>query len=611
MSCSKPAVKRKVDDEHRQFQEKWEKQYFFIEHKGIPTCLICTEKVAVPKEYNLKRHYTTRHAEEYAKYQGDERANQVAKLKTCLLRQQDFFKKATKENDAAVEASYVVSMMIAKAGKSFKEGEFIKKCMLQAASIISPEKKGQFSNVSLSANTVAERISDLSSDIYDQLCEKIKCFSVYSVALDETTDITDTAQLAIYVRGVDDNFEVTEELLSLVPMHGQTTAQEIFHQLCDAFQNAGLPWRKFVGITTDGAPSMIGRKKGLVALVNKKKEEEGLEEVIALHCIIHQQALCSKCLKFDNVMSFVVKCINQIRSRGLKHRMFRAFLEEIESEYGDVLYFTEVRWLSRGNVLKRFFELRAEVKAFMEKDGASVPLLSDPKWLMDLAFLVDITHELNVLNKRLQGQGQLVSAAYDSVRAFSTKLTLWKDQLSQTNLCHFPACKSLMDSGTLFSHEEYVDVILKLQEEFDHRFADFKRHRATFQIFADPFSFDVQDAPPVFQMELIDLQCNSELKAKFRDVSGKADKLGQFLRELPPSFPELSRMFKQTMCLFGSTYLCEKLFSTLNFNKSKYRSRITDAHLQAVLRVSTASSLTPNVARLCKSKRCQISSSKK
>ncbi|KAL1260101.1 hypothetical protein QQF64_007928 [Cirrhinus molitorella] len=101
----------------------------------------------------------------------------------------------------------------------------------------------------------------------------------------------------------------------------------------------------------------------------------------------------------------------------------------------------------------------------------------------------------------------------------------------------------------------------KLQEEFDHRFAGFKTHRVTFQIFADPFSFDVQDAPPVLQMELIDLQCNSELKAKFREVSGNADKLGQLLIELTPSFPELSRMFKRTMCLFGSTYLCEKLFS--------------------------------------------------
>ena len=66
---------------------------------------------------------------------------------------------------------------------------------------------------------------------------------------------------------------------------------------------------------------------------------------------------------------------------------------------------------------------------------------------MDLAFLVDITQEQNVLNKKLQDQGQLVSAAYDNVRAFSTKLVLWKALLSQTNLCHFPACKALMDSG--------------------------------------------------------------------------------------------------------------------------------------------------------------------
>lgn len=37
----------------------------------------------------------------------------------------------------------------------------------------------------------------------------------------------------------------------------------------------------------------------------------------------------------------------------------------------------------------------------MEKDRVAVPVLSDPMWLMDLAFLVDITHELNVLNKKL------------------------------------------------------------------------------------------------------------------------------------------------------------------------------------------------------------------
>ncbi len=126
MSLSKRAVKRKVGDEHRQFQEKWEMECFFVDHRGTPTCLICTEKVAVYKEYNVRRHYSTRHAEEYTKYQGDERNNRVANLKKCLLWQQDLFMKTSKEHESAVEASYMVSEMIARAGKPFKEGEFIK-----------------------------------------------------------------------------------------------------------------------------------------------------------------------------------------------------------------------------------------------------------------------------------------------------------------------------------------------------------------------------------------------------------------------------------------------------------------------------------------------------
>ena len=167
----------------------------------------------------------------------------------------------------------------------------------------------------------------------------------------------------------------------------------------------------------------------------------------------------------------------------------------------------------QGKRFEEIFELRAEVKDFMEKHGVPVPVLSDPKWLMDLAFFVDITHELNVLNKKLQGQVHLVSAAYDNVRAFCTKLMLWKAQLPQTNLCHFPACKALVDAGTPFSGEKYVEAILKLQEEFDHRFADFKTHRATFQIFADSFSFDVQDAPLLY-FKWSSLTCSATLQSK-------------------------------------------------------------------------------------------------
>uniref|UniRef100_A0A8C5LZB9 General transcription factor II-I repeat domain-containing protein 2-like n=1 Tax=Leptobrachium leishanense TaxID=445787 RepID=A0A8C5LZB9_9ANUR len=605
--------KRKVDAEQRKFQERWTSDYFFVEHNKMATCLICNEKVAVLKDYNLKRHYNTKHADQCAKYNREERERQIVQLQKGLSMQQNQFKRAKKECDAAVEASYVVCEQVAKAGKPFTEGQFLKDCMVKVADILCPEKASLFRNISLSANTVAERISELSDNIYDQLCSKATKFSFYSLALDESTDINDTAQLAVFLRGINDQFEVTEELLSLIAMHGQTTGSNIFQNLCDVINGASLPWNKLVGITTDGAPSMTGKRNGLVALVQRKLEEENADPAIALHCIIHQQALCSKCLKVENIMPVVVKCINHIRTRGLQHRQFRTFLQEIGAAYGDVLYFTEVRWLSRGNVLKRFFELREEIKTFLMDGRLDVPELDDPKWVMDLAFLVDLTHELNKLNLKLQGPNQFVTVAFDSVKAFSLKLQLWKTQFTQKNLSHFPTFKSIFEekSGELsmLGVDKYVAAMENLQQEFDQRFAVFTIHNATFQLFADPFSFDVNSAPNVLQMELIDLQCSTDLKAKFRDAQGSPEMIAQFLRELQVTFPELSKLFKRVMCLFGSTYLCEKLFSTMNFNKSRTRSRLTDAHLQAVVRVSAANSIKADLAHLLQSKHCQASGS--
>ena len=65
--------------------------------------------------------------------------------------------------------------------------------ILQAADLVCSEKKCQFSTIGLFANAVAEHISDMFSNIYEQLREKAKCFSAYSIAHDESTDIAGTA----------------------------------------------------------------------------------------------------------------------------------------------------------------------------------------------------------------------------------------------------------------------------------------------------------------------------------------------------------------------------------------------------------------------------------
>lgn len=84
-------------------------------------------------------------------------------------------------------------------------------------------------------------------------------------------------------------------------------------------------------------------------------------------------------------MKVVVSCINFIRANGLKHRQFQTFLAELESTHGDVVYHTEVRWLSRGRV-EAFLKLLPEINAFFLTKGKTVPELIDAEWKWDLAF---------------------------------------------------------------------------------------------------------------------------------------------------------------------------------------------------------------------------------
>ena len=179
-------------------------------------------------------------------------------------------------------------------------------------------------------------------------------------------------------------------------------------------------------LATDGAPAMCSSNVGVVGLVKKKLNSLEANEInfISVHCILHQEALCSKSLQMKEVMDLVVKTVNFIRSHGLNHRQFKSFLVDMDSEYGELLYHTEVRWLSRGKVLKRFFALRNEISLFMKMKNKAIPLLNDPTFQCSLAFLTDITHHVNELKVKLQGRNQIITQMYDHVKSFKVKLGL-------------------------------------------------------------------------------------------------------------------------------------------------------------------------------------------
>ncbi|GBP17517.1 General transcription factor II-I repeat domain-containing protein 2A [Eumeta japonica] len=102
----------------------------------------------------------------------------------------------------------------------------------------------------------------------------------FSIALDESTDLSDTVQLAIFIRGVDKEFTITEELLALQLLKGTTTAEDIFNEVQNIFISFGSPWLKLVGVYTDGAPSMAGLRKGFTGILNEKATELNVQKMI-------------------------------------------------------------------------------------------------------------------------------------------------------------------------------------------------------------------------------------------------------------------------------------------------------------------------------------------
>ena len=96
----------------------------------------------------------------------------------------------------------MISHKIAKNSKPFSEGEFIKECLVDSAVLICPEKKEAFENVPLSRLTVMRRIEDIAGNLEIQLQSKADNFKLFYLALDESRDVRDTAQLLIFVRGI-------------------------------------------------------------------------------------------------------------------------------------------------------------------------------------------------------------------------------------------------------------------------------------------------------------------------------------------------------------------------------------------------------------------------
>ncbi|KAK7886202.1 hypothetical protein WMY93_025823 [Mugilogobius chulae] len=122
--------------------------------------------------------------------------------------------------------------------------------------------------------------------------------------------------------------------------------------------DARLSWDRCVAVCTDRAAAMTEWRSGMVAQIKSVNPN-----IIAMHCMLHGQALAAKDMEpvLHSVLNTAISAVNFVKSRPLQSRLFGQLCRDA------LLYHSEVRWLLRGKVLQRVFELRKEMAEFLRE----------------------------------------------------------------------------------------------------------------------------------------------------------------------------------------------------------------------------------------------------
>ncbi|XP_057706890.1 zinc finger BED domain-containing protein 5 [Corythoichthys intestinalis] len=450
--------------------------------------------------------------------------------------------------------------------------------------------------IPLSNDTIARRIDDIANDLQEQLVEELKD-KRFALQFDEATDSNKDCLFLAYVR-----FEMTnslcEDLLFCKYVKNRATAEELFKILDCFLTENGLKWEKCIGVCSDGAQTMSGMRKGVRALIKKASPNAQWT-----HCVIHREALASRHLSCElgEVMTDIIGVVNFIKTRQLKSRIFSAICEEMGAEHQAVLFHSEARWLSRGKVLSRVFELKEEIRVFLEQEHKyeDAAKFSNDNFLAKLAYLTDIFGKLNELNLQLQGKNKHLPQVTDKISSFTRKLALWGRQLDEGRSDAFENLHEFVD----ITDYDAASVIPVIKQHIASLMGFFKKYfpenSSQYDWVRDPFN---APAPTGFTSEeeeqFIDVTSDSTFRLSFTSQT-----LSEFWLSVDRQYPLLGQKAMSILLPFATSYLCEIGFSAVAALKTKHRSQL---NIEQELRVAL-SCFKPRFEKLCSTKRAHCS----
>ena len=281
--------------------------------------------------------------------------------------------------------------------------------------------------------THTSSIHDFQKAVCDQidkdLHERITSSQYFSILIDESTDMAVNQNMLVYIRIVHQG-ELETHFLSLNRIK-TANAETLCDTVIRTLEEKNLDLNKLVGIATDGAATMIGRKSGVVVRLRNK-----VPYLLTFHCIAHCLALASAqaadavpyLIKFQEIVNSVYKYFEYSPKNMAQLEEVQKLLKEA-NDSSWTQRFQQVlgtRWLSFEGSLEALLANYSVLLTVLSGDKSAKGLLkstSTYKFLYVASFMADAMSQICMLSRMFQKTNIDCSVINDQIEGCISTLT--------------------------------------------------------------------------------------------------------------------------------------------------------------------------------------------
>ena len=285
-----------------------------------------------------------------------------------------------------------------------------------------------------SNNTCMRICESIAATMRKKLCDAITSnASKVSIFIDESTTVSSNSVLVIYIRSHIGDHNVRTFFLDLVEME-KTDAQSIESEMLKCLDKHGFSAEflnhNLIGVCSDGASVMLGRKSGVLERLKGK-----FPNIVKWHCLCHRIELgvsdaIAEISGFGHLTSFFDKIYAIYHQSPKNQHELAAVAEELCVQINKIGKVFSIRWVSSSfrtikAILKSYTALHEHfVKASKDVNRASAvkvqfegldKILTSEIFVSNISALADALQEISILSESLQSENITLPRAYQLI----------------------------------------------------------------------------------------------------------------------------------------------------------------------------------------------------